>query len=184
VTSRQVVSVTRPLEPSWCCRPLQSLVGWHGSERTGCSHPVRPIRSRRTARPVFPSPPAPGDATHRVLLSWGSIPSTAFPEIPVRDLSASYHSHGVLSPTAHGVARVHGLTGCPARRPRLSPRYFTDGPTRRLRCRSQVFSTSQRLFPLATGPPFSGGWRSWGSTLQGFDPSAKPHPFVTDGVPS
>jgi hypothetical protein len=78
--SRRAVSVTRPLEPSWCHRPLQSLVGWRGSERTGCSPPVRPVRSRRPARPVFPSPPAPGDATHRVLLSWGSATSTVFPK--------------------------------------------------------------------------------------------------------
>jgi len=118
--SRQAVSVTRPLEPSWCHRPLQSLVGWQGSEPTGCSPPVRPVRSRRTAHPVFPAPPAPGDATHRVLLSWGSIPSTVFPEVPARNLSVSRHSPGVLSPTAHWVARVHGLAGCPVRHPRLS----------------------------------------------------------------
>jgi hypothetical protein len=41
------------------------------------------------------------------------------------------------------------------------------GPTRRLRCRSQVFPTSQRLLPLSAAPPFSDGWRSWGSPYRG-----------------
>ena len=40
-------------------------------------------------------------------------------------------------------------------------------PTHRLRCRSQVFSTSQRLLPLSAVQPFSGGWRSWVSPYKG-----------------
>lgn len=79
-----------------------------------------------------------------VPLSWGSFP---------------YSASG---------SRVHGLASCPARLPGLSPRDSASGPTRQLRRRSQVFSTSQRLLPLVAVPPFSGGWRSWGSALQGF----------------
>jgi len=76
--------------------------------------PVRPWRSRRTTHPVFPSPPAPGDATHRVLLSWGSTPYTVFPEVPARSLSVTCPSHGVPSPTAH---QARESTASPVARP-------------------------------------------------------------------
>jgi hypothetical protein len=66
--------------------------------------------------------------------------------------------------------RVHVRAGCPARIPVL-PGCAPAGPNRRLRCRSQVFSTSQRLVPLSTVPPFSDGWRSWGSLFRGLIPT-------------
>jgi hypothetical protein len=51
--------------------------------------------------------------------------------------------------------------------PRFDPGPCRRVPPRRLRCRSQVFATSQRLLPLSALPPFSGRWRSWGSPYRG-----------------
>lgn len=52
-------------------------------------------------------------------------------------------------------------------RPRSCDLGSTGVPRRRLRCRSQVFSTSQRLLPSSAVPPFSDGWRSWGLPFRG-----------------
>jgi len=46
-------------------------------------------------------------------------------------------------------------------------------PPHPLRCRSQAFSTSQRLTPLLAVLPFSDRWRSWGSPFRDF-PFTKP----------
>jgi hypothetical protein len=52
--------------------------------------------------------------------------------------------------------------GCPARsEDRVG--VHRRVPPRQLRCRSQAFSTSQRLTPLTALLPFSDRWRSWGS---------------------
>jgi hypothetical protein len=51
--------------------------------------------------------------------------------------------------------------------PGVTRAVYRQVPTCQLRCRSQVFSTSQRLLPLSTVPPFSGGWRSWVSPYKG-----------------
>jgi hypothetical protein len=57
-------------------------------------------------------------------------------------------------------------------------------PHHRLRCRSQVFSTSQRLVSLNAALPFSDRWHSWGSPFRGlFLPRSLPR-FITAEIPS
>jgi hypothetical protein len=56
-------------------------------------------------------------------------------------------------------------------------------PIRRLRRRSQVFPTSQRLVPLPAVPPFSDGWRSWGSPFRGFILPQSPDDFSSPEYP-
>jgi hypothetical protein len=99
-------------------------------------------------------------------------PSVSRPRAPLLGFSA---------PSAHQVGRVHvqlalAPPGCPVGRRRVPPL--------RLRCRSQVFPTSQRLAPLPALPPFSDGWRSWGSALQGILPLTKLRRLVAAGIPS
>jgi hypothetical protein len=93
-------------------------------------------------------------------------PSRCCPTIPASHLSIRGTSPGVSFPfSASG-----GESSRPLRLPGPAPRFpgfHQRVPPRRLRCRSQVFSTSQRLLPLSAVPPFSGGWRSWGSPFRG-----------------
>jgi hypothetical protein len=94
-----------------------------------------------------------------------SPPPVSRPEAPLL---------GFHAPTTHWEERVH-VRLSPA--PRFCRGICPRVPPRRLRCRSQVFSTSQRLLPLPTVPRFSRGWRSWGLPYRGF-PSTKPRRLV------
>lgn len=139
--------------------------------------------AERPALPVFLSPPVLEEATLRAILSWGS---------------ALLHGLGSRHPppaslpvaTSLGVLRPYSALGEGSPRPALrrAPRSCrgirTRVPPRVLRCRSQVFSTSQRLLPPSAVPPFSGGWRSWGSSLQGLIPPTQPRRLVAAGMPS
>jgi hypothetical protein len=105
-------------------------------------------------------------------LSGQSSPGVRVPFTVLPDVSATGLSTGGTSP---GVPVPYNARGGESPRPRRSPGgppRFDPGvrrrvPPRRLRCRSQVFSTSQRLLPLSAAPPFSDGWRSWGSPFRG-----------------
>jgi hypothetical protein len=128
---------------------------------SGYPLPVRPRRSQ-TTRPIRSSchQPCP-----RMRLRRRSSPAvqrsfTVCPDRPrLTSLDARHLSWGSVSLQRIQVGRVHVRSGCPAR-------FRRQVPPRRLRCRSQVFSTSQRLLPLLAVPPFSGGWRSWDSPFR------------------
>jgi len=101
--------------------------------------------------------------------SRGVQPSfTVFPESPrLGSLDTEAPLMGFLSPSAHMGEESPRPRRLPGSAPRFCRGMCRRVPPRRLRCRSQVFSTSQRLLPLFTVPPFSGGWRSWGSPFRG-----------------
>jgi hypothetical protein len=99
------------------------------------------------------------------LLGFGP-PSRYVPKVPASHLSIRGTSPGGSIPFS---AR-RGESPRPRRLPGSVPRFpgfRRRVPPRRLRCRSQVFPTSQRLLPLSAVPPFSDGWRSWGSLFRG-----------------
>jgi hypothetical protein len=123
------------------------------------------------------------------LLGFGP-PSRYVPKVPASFLSIRGTSPGVSFPfNAYG-----GESPRPRRLPGPVPRFpgfRRRVPPRRLRCRSQVFSTSQRLVPLSTVPPFSGGWHSWGSPFRGLilarssggsSPPTYPHDVAPAGL--
>jgi hypothetical protein len=93
-------------------------------------------------------------------------PSRFVPETSALHLSVQDNSHGIWFP--FNAYRHQEFTsapfdrfGCPARpEDRIGVRWWV--PILQLRCRSQAFSTSQRLAPLTTLLPFSDRWRSWG----------------------
>jgi hypothetical protein len=133
----------------------------------GCPLPVRPQRPLNAwpCRCSFLRPRPKmrllGQSSPGVRLSY-----TVCPEDSATGLSTGGTSLGVLRPFNARGGESSRPTGCPIDPPVL-PGSYQRVPPRRLRCRSQVFSTSQRLFPLPTAPPFSGGWRSWGSPYRG-----------------
>lgn len=122
--------------------------------------------AERLAHPVFRSSPVLKDATPRALLSWGSDLLHGTPFVSARDLSVAGTSPGVLRPfSALGresprpaVAR-RVATSCPVATRRLAdehlqlPRGCWQVPCCQLRCRSQVFPTSQQLLPLSAVLP-------------------------------
>jgi len=133
----------------------------------GCPLPVRSRRSR--VQPIRCSFLRPYP---RILLHGRSSPGvrpsyTVCPAISALDLSAGGTSPGVFLPLQRSRRRES------TSRSRSGPRapWWCQGvrrrvPTRRLRCRSQVFSTSQQLVLPSALPPFSDGWRSWGSPFR------------------
>lgn len=146
--------------------------------------PARSLRSLN-ARPSRYSSHCPGLgkrlprlSSHEVRLSF-----TAFPEVSAREPMVASTSPGVLRPySAQGEGSPRPAS-FPAGIP-VSRAMRRRVPSRRLRCRSQVFATSQRLAPPSAVLPFSGRWRSWGSALQGVNPPAQPRRLVTVGMPS
>jgi len=136
--------------------------------------------AERLVHPVFLTPHVAKDATPWTILSMRFDPPTRCSRCLRRSLSA----YG----TSPGVFRLFSARGEESPRPpRGGPpvaRSCRRFPSRRLRCRSQVFPTSQRLLPLSALPPFSGRWRSWGSALQGVSPSTKPRRLIVAGIPS
>lgn len=124
----------------------------------GCPLPVRSRRSRvqpfrcSFLRP-YPRILLLGRSSHGVRLSF-----TVCPAISALDLSAGSTSPGVFLPLQRSRRRES------TSRSRLRPRapWWCQGvrrrvPTRRLRCRSQVFSTSQQLVLPSALPPFQTG---------------------------
>jgi hypothetical protein len=116
---------------------------------------------------VFLSSAAPRDATLWAILSWGSSPlHGAARRLRHRPLDRRHLSWG-SGPLQR--SRWRESTSPPVSRwaARFDPGVRRRVPPPRLRCRAQVFSTSQRLLPLSAAPPFSDGWRSWGSPFRG-----------------
>jgi hypothetical protein len=160
-----------------------------GSEVAGLLGYLRPVRSRcsQNTRPfrysfLHPRPRTRllGRSSHGVRSSFTVCPAVSAP-----GLSAEGTSLGVSSPLQRSRRREStSRFGCPNRAPWWCQGVRRRVPTRRLRCRSQVFPTSQRLLPLPAVPPFSDGWRSWGSALQGVVPSTKPRRLIAAGLPS
>jgi hypothetical protein len=118
-------------------------------------------------QPVFLPQPAPKDATPWAFLSWGSAPLHGVARSPCpRPLDRGYLPWGSASLQR---SRWRESTSCrlPGQAPWLCQGVRRQVPSRRLRRRSQVFPTSQRLVPLSALPPFSDGWRSWDSPFRG-----------------
>lgn len=98
---------------------------------------------------------------------------------------------GFRAPSAHTREENPRLRRLPGRAPRvMNPGICRQVPPCRLRCRSQVFSTSQRLLPLPPAPPFSDGFRSWGLPYRGLilprspgysSPPVSPHDVAPAG---
>jgi hypothetical protein len=84
---------------------------------------------------------------------------------------------GFRAPSTLEEERVHVPNPVARWAPRFCRGVGRRFPGRRLRCRSQVFPTSQRLLPLPALPPFSDGWRSWGSPFRGLILSRSPSDF-------
>jgi hypothetical protein len=125
----------------------------------GCRLPVRPCV--RHARPVRCSALRPHPRTRLLGRSFPGVrpSSTVWPAGPARRLSTPSTSPGVSGPFS--------ARGGESSRPGRESENLPAVPIRRLRCRSQVFPTSQRLVALIALPPFSDGWRSWDSPFRG-----------------
>jgi hypothetical protein len=185
LSRRTVPSPTRPNRRGVVV-PFRVLPGGEVAGLLGYPLPGRPRRSQN-ARPfrcsfLHPRPRTRllGRSSHGV-----RFPFTVFPEASAPGLSTEGTSRGVSSPLQRSRRREStSRSGYPSRAPWWCQGVRQRVPPRRLRCRSQVFPTSQRLLPLSALPPFSGGWRSWGFTLQGVVPSTKPRRLVAVGMPS
>jgi hypothetical protein len=166
--------------------PYRVLPGSEVASLLGYPLPVRSRRSQN-AQPFRYSFLRPRPRTRLLGRSSHGVRSsfTVFPEISAPGLSTEGTSLGVPTPRQRSRRREStSRDGCPSRAPWWCQGVRQRVPARQLRCRSQVFPTSQRLLPLPAVPPFSDGWRSWGFTLQGFDPSTKPRRLVAAGLPS
>jgi hypothetical protein len=110
------------------------------------------------------------------------------PENSVLHLSVQDNSHGILFP--FNAYRQRESTSAPFYRfgspPRPEDRVGVRRwiPLHQLRCRSQAFSTSQRLTPLTAALPFSDRWRSWGSPFRDLFLPRSLRQFITAGLPS
>jgi len=94
--------------------------------------------------PVFLPLPAPKDATPWTILSWGSALLYGFSQhLRPQPLGCEHLSWGSNAPTAHWEERVHVPPVARSSSPVL-PGIYQQVPPCRLRCRSQVFPTSQR----------------------------------------
>jgi hypothetical protein len=106
------------------------------------------------------------------LLGFGP-PTRCFPLSPPEASRPAGTSPGVRCPCSALGEGSPRLAGCPVERPGrsriapLGPGLRQRVPSRQLRCRSQVFPTSQRLLPPSTVLPFSGRWHSWGWPYRG-----------------
>mgnify|MGYP003571980686 CR=1 FL=1 len=115
-------------------------------------------------------------------------PSRFVPETSVLHLSAQDNSHGVCVP--FNAYRQGESTSVPFDRAGFPNRSEDqDGvcwwiPLHQLRCRSQAFSTSQRLTPLNAALPFSDRWRSWDSPFRDLFLPRSLQRFITAGLPS
>jgi hypothetical protein len=148
------------------------------------------LRSRRTrclAGIPFPALAQGRDSSDIPLVGFNP-PLRFVPETSVLRLSTQDHSHGICFP--FNAYRQRESTsapcyrfGCPTQpEDRVGVRWRV--PLHQLRCRSQAFSTSQRLSPLTALLPFSDRWRSWGSPFRGFILSRSLRQLITTGLPS
>jgi hypothetical protein len=119
----------------------------------GYPFPVRSWHSRkRLTLPVFPPLLMPEEATPRAILSWDSVLLHGISRtLRPRSLDLRPPLLGFLAPSAHEEEGVHVPTSCPAGLPGF-PGYRQQVPPCQLRCRSQVFSTSQRLLSSLRRP--------------------------------
>lgn len=165
-------AVTDPLEPSWSWLPLQSFFRRRSSGSIGFSAPGSTLAlAEPLVHPVFLLRPCLRTrllkrSSHGVSLSF-----TAYHQVFVAGLSTNHTSPGVLFPDS--ASRSGRLR--PLRHAGSAPRGISSGlcrrvPPRRLRCRSQVFSTSQRPLPPPTAPPYFRRVSLLGFPLQGIGP--------------
>jgi hypothetical protein len=175
----------RRLEPSWSCRPLQSLVGWRCSRLCGLPAPGPTFTlAERAIRPVFLPPSLSEEATPRTILSWGSTllhgPSRS---LRPRPLGLGHLSWGFV-PLQRSRWRESTARRSPGRASRLcrdSAAWSHPGDYGAARRFSQPLSS---LFLPPPSGHVSGRWRSWGSALQGFAPPTQPRRLVVASVPS
>jgi hypothetical protein len=126
--------------------------------------------------PVFRPSSMPEEATPRTILSWGSTLLRGFTRSlcpkPIGDRAPLL---GFLAPSTRKEEGVH-VSPETQRAPRFCRGVHLRVPPRRLRCRSQVFSTSQRpsssLHPPAI---FQAGGVPGVSPFRGFFPPRSPN---------
>jgi hypothetical protein len=126
--------------------PFRVLPGSEVASLLGYPLPVRPRRSQN-ARPFRYSFLRPHPRTRLLGRSSHGVRSsfTVFPEISTLGLSTEGTSLGVPSPLQRSRRREStSRRGCPLRAPWLCQGVRQQVPTCQLRCRSQVFPTSQR----------------------------------------
>jgi hypothetical protein len=105
-------------EPSWSCRPLQSVTGRWSSRRIGLPAPGPTSALAAPALPVFLASPLPGDATLRAILSWGSALLHGMSRSPCpRPPRTRAPLMGFLAPSALEEEGTHGPRGCPLELP-------------------------------------------------------------------
>lgn len=132
--------------------------------------------AERPILPVFLPPSAPTDATPWAILSWGSVLLHGMSRsLRHRSLDRRHLSWGFYAATTLGEKRVHvRLSSAPRFCRGVCPRV----PSRRLRCRSQVFPTSQRPSSSLHRPTIFRWVASVRFALQGVVPSTKPRRLV------
>jgi hypothetical protein len=111
-------------------------------------------------------------------LSWGSLPLQRMQETRVH-VPTDNAGHPASSEGLPGLFLTGASTGL------FSDQESTDGS--QLVSYGPALRLSQPLsgvLPLTSVPPFSGGWRSWGSTLQGFTPHTKLRQLIAAALPS
>ena len=106
---------------------------------------------------------------------------TVYPDACAATLRCTAPLLGFRSPSAHEGERVHVhlAVALPVARQVVDGSHAADfGVARRF---SQPHGD---LFLSPPSRPISGGWRSWGFSLQGFVPPTKPRRLVAAGIPS
>jgi len=144
------------------------------------------MRATHPSLPVFRRCPRLEESWSPDVLSWSSAFLHGITHWTLLSPRGAAPLLGFDSPTAHrgGENPRPDRSQWEASQAFPSPGFRHRVPRRWLRCRSQVFPTSQRLLLLSALPPFSDGWRSWGDALQGIAPSTKPRRLVAVGLPS
>jgi hypothetical protein len=144
--SRQAVTSPFRLSRREVTVPCRVLSGNGVAGLLGYLLPVRSWRSlEHSTLPVFPALPMPEEATPGAILSWGSVLLYGMSRcLRLQPLDRQAPLLGFCAPSALEEEGVHGPPVA-----RRAPRLFCRGirqrvPSRQLRCRSQVFSTSQR----------------------------------------
>ena len=128
--------------------------------------------AERPILPVFLPPSAPTDATPWAILSWGSALLHGISRsLRHRSLNRRHLSWGFDAATTLWEKRVH-VRLSPA--PRFCRGICPRVPPRRLRCRSQVFPTSQRPSSSLHRPTIFRWVAFVRFALQGFVPLTKP----------
>jgi len=177
--------VADPPEPSWSCRPLQSVIEQRCSRRVGLPAPglVLALAERPSLSGIPAAAHAQGsDSLSNPLMGFGP-PTRYFPLSPPLASQPRAPLVGFLSPSAHQEERGHVRPGCPVRLPGLR-RDLPAGPTLPATASPAGFSNLSATSSTLRRPAIFRQVALLGFTLQGFVPLAQPRRLVAPGMPS